>query len=796
MNKSAGGGLPLTLVAAAVLTVGFATSAHSQTPPSGGKTITVEPGLAEIIVTARRREEPLQSVPVSISVVDPANFAKEGIRSATDLVMAVPGLQYQTTSFNGDDVTFALRGQSVTAGTTAAAVIPYFSDVPLQALSTGDLFDISPVQVLRGPQGTLFGRVTDGGAILFYPVKPGKELEGYAQVQLGSYNLREFQGALTLPVNEYISLRLATDITRRVGYTKNVFDGADLDNLSWETVRLGLLIKPFDGLDNYTLLNYNHSKTNGNGTVPTGINVNDAVPFPCCDAAAMQAVLAQQQALGPRKVNIGNDLFYGDGNFFKRRTVWAFNTTTWEASNALTLKNVFGYQVNQISQGGVAGYSGLGFNVSLALPYRNDEQYSDEIQVQGTVIDERLSYTAGGYFEWDNPVGLNENIAYIYDGALSIASSNYTRNRSKAAYAQIGYKIIDGLRLDVGVRHTHDTTKAQPISYEIFGQNPIIAPQGKCVDPASLPPGVVPNGPPCDNTFSGSFSVNTYTFGLDYQISPSVFAYVSLRKGYRPGGINTVLTNNDLTSYKPETDLSREVGLKATYGSGAAIARTNLSLFYDTLSDSQQFEFTTLGNSGNTASLVLNAPGATMKGVELEQTVRLFNALTLNASWAYIDAKWNLSKFHYTAQQLAAACPADPLVTPADPSLICPLSQFPLTAKNVVHASVEYDLPVPSTLGEIQVGGNGFYTTKVFQIGALPGLDQDATPGHAVYNADVTWSSIFKTRFSATLFVNNLTDKVYANTGYAASLAAGTFGVAARQYAPPRMWGVSATYRF
>jgi hypothetical protein len=181
---------------------GSSSSAASQPSAAAGISPT---GLEEVIVTARRREENLQSVPVSISVADPKNFVSQGVRSATDLQMVVPGLKYATggSSFNGDDVTFTIRGQAVTPATTALAVIPYFSDVPLQALTTGQMFDIAAVQVLRGPQGTLFGRVTDGGAILLNPVKPGEELEGYAQVQLGSYDLQEFQGAVTLPVNMF-----------------------------------------------------------------------------------------------------------------------------------------------------------------------------------------------------------------------------------------------------------------------------------------------------------------------------------------------------------------------------------------------------------------------------------------------------------------------------------------------------------------------------------------------------------------------------------------------------------------
>ena len=756
------------------------------------------PELQEVVVTARRREENLQSVPVAVFVVNPEQLVEQGIHSAMDLQTVVPGLKFRSGDISADEATFALRGQTVNLATNGLAVIPYFSEVPLQTITTGQLYDIESIQVLKGPQGTLFGQVDNGGAILLNPVKPGNKFEGYAQSQFGNYNFVEEQAAVTLPIiDNHISLRVAGDITRREGYTKNNFNGLSLDNLSSSSGRIGLLITPFDSFQNYTTLSYNHSHTNGSSFVLTAINTNDAQIFPCCNAAAMRAALALQQAIGPRHVYSGIkgspafDAVGGNGNYFFRRQVWVFNTTTWDASDAFSLKNIFGYQELVESRGGQVGYQGLGLNISPFLPAISNKKYTDELQAQGKLFGGRLSYTAGTFFEWANPVGLNETIASLFNGVISLADSTYPTSRSKAGYAQMGYEIIDGLRLNAGIRHTHDSIVDKTLGYTVIGVDPVIVPHGQCLTSQTQVPAGVFLSAPCTPHVS-SFGPTTYTLGLDYQINRDVFVYGSYRTGYRAGGVNNLAfgpLTAGLETYKPETDASREIGIKSTYHLGTAAFRSNIAVFYDTLTNSQQF---TVVNPLAGLSAVVNAPSATIKGVEFDQTVHPFDSLTFDFSWAYLDAGWNVDKFHYTAAELAAACPATPLVTVPDSTKICPLNPFPYTAKNTFTAAVRYKLPVPGQ--NIVIAGDSYSTTKTFGDSAV--VDLTAAPGYTIYNAHLTWTDMIAQGLSATMFVNNLTDKLYASTGGAPFLAAGSFGSEALHYAPPRLWGISVTYRF
>jgi len=794
--------------------------AQTQTPPPPPvETATGEaqPGapLQDIVVTARRREESVQRVPVTINVVTSQQLTTLGIRNISDLSRAVPGLTYQQGGDAGA-INFGIRGQSFTNGTTFPAVVPYFAEVPLMRVTDGQLFDLQNVQVLKGPQGTLFGRVTDGGAILLSPVKPGNELDGFAQLQLGNYNLHQFDGAVTLPILEdRVSFRIAGNITRRDGYTKNLFDGRDLDNLHSESVRASLVIKPTDNIENYTIVNYSHASTNGLGTILTGVNPLDLPAVPgapwdaCCSASALQAALALQNALGPRKTVQGaDDPFLGNrhGNFIKRQSLWIVNTTSWNIAKALVLKNIFGYQrADDPNSSDLGGTSAIGYTLGTFEPGAagHREQITDEVQAVGSILNDRVEYIAGGYFEWANPVGLNEQIAYLYDGDLLSSSSSYTRTRSTAGYAQVGVKIIDGLKLNAGIRRTHDSNTTSVVQYlesavPALGLIPQLddIPHGQCRTSGSGLPINVLLRTPC-TAFSTSSSVTTYTLGLDYQITRSLFAYASLRKGYRPGGVNTSISNSlPVPGYGPETDLSKEVGLKATYGTGAVRMRTNVSAFYDIFKQIQRSQVIAPGDGQAPYAAIFNAPRATIKGIELEQTIELFHALTLTANWAYLDAKYDVKSFNYTPAVLAAACPADVETTAPDPTHFCPLTPFPLAPKNTVTASIDYKIPLHSSVGEVHVGGNLYYTAKNFELGT--DIAAGTVPAYTVYNANVTWDNVMGRSFDITLFVNNLTNKTYISTIASNYMDAGSggFGFSAVYYAPPRMFGASLKYRF
>jgi iron complex outermembrane receptor protein len=757
--------------------------------------------LQEVVVNARRREESVQRVPVSVSVVSSDQLTTKGVSSAADLVSAVPGLNAGAVS-DRQDINFGIRGQSTALGTTAAAVVTYFSEVPLNRLSDGQFFDIQGIQVLKGPQGTLFGRVTTGGAVLVNPVAPSMKFEGYGQVEFGDYNLHDEEAAVNMPIiDDKIALRLAGKVTSRDGYTINDFNGRDLDNENSQAVRASLLIRPIEGLENTTIVNYSHAATNGSGVVLLGINPSDYPAFPGQDGAAQLALLAAQDAKGPRHtyIDLGDSPLAQpyNGSYYFRDALWVLNRTSWKLSDSLTLKNIFSFQYNNEREGsGVAGASTIGGNVNpwgADVPYSKYTEYTEEVQAQGNFMNNRVNYTVGAYGEMEEPPAKEAELTLLYNELLTSITSLYPHIDSEALYSQFNVKIIDGLSADLGIRHTWDQNSTTSVSLLDEGGVGLLPglPLGKCItSSAGLPAGVILT--PCATLHQRS-DVTTWTAGLDYQITRSVFAYGNIRTGYRPGGVNAYGGNDpDLTTYAPEKNTSYEIGIKSQYRLGGVDLRTNAAAFYEEL-DGAQRELTIL-IGGAPAAIIENTAKATTEGFELEQAAVLFKALTLDLNWTHLHSGYDAKSFGYTAAQLAAACPANPSVTAPNETYFCPMGPLPLSPSNTVTASIEYRLPLGDEIGRVTIGGDMYYRSSEYQVGFI--VADGTAPGYTIFNANAKWGGVFGKPIDLTLFVTNLANKTYVSAITFNTLEAGGLGFKSGFYGPPRMVGVSAKYHF
>jgi iron complex outermembrane receptor protein len=235
--------------------------------------------LEEVVVTARKREESLQDVPVAVTAFSADQLREQNITEAYDLQFHTPGLMMRAGAGTRTQVDFFIRGQGATFG-SAPAVVTYFAEAPLnQALGgTGQLFDLQNVQVLKGPQGTLFGRSTTGGAVLFSPARPTDQFEGSLQVSGGNLNYRELTGVLNVPLfGDKLSMRLSANSVRRDGFTKSITTGQDLDDQHRDSARLGLSFKPTEWFDNYLVFSDNRVNESGTGAVALAANPN--LPF-------------------------------------------------------------------------------------------------------------------------------------------------------------------------------------------------------------------------------------------------------------------------------------------------------------------------------------------------------------------------------------------------------------------------------------------------------------------------------------------------------------------------------------
>jgi iron complex outermembrane receptor protein len=298
-----------------------------------------------IIVTARRIEEDVQDVPISMTVLNQEQLAARNITSSVELATYTPSLTVNK-RFGPDKAAFAIRGFTQDL-TTAPTVAVYFADVIAPRLISnlgggngagpGSMFDLQNVQVLYGPQGTLFGRNTNGGAVLLVPRKPTDKLEGYVEGTIGNYDQRRLQAVINLPLADTFKVRGGIDWNKRDGYVKNRsgVGPKDFNDIDYFAARLSILAELTPNLENYTLFTYTEGDTHGTlgkyafcnpGANPASAGFAAVTRADNCAAFANQA-------------NYG---FYESDNSnpdpFVRTNIWqVINTTSWQASEALTV---------------------------------------------------------------------------------------------------------------------------------------------------------------------------------------------------------------------------------------------------------------------------------------------------------------------------------------------------------------------------------------------------------------------------------------------------------------------------
>jgi len=361
--------------------------------------------IGEIVVTARRRNESLQSVPVSINAFDTAAMESRSIRTTTDLTQASPGLRFSSegTTYTSS-VSMRGLGKNAAATTGTPAVVVYFAEVPVPGDNLNiPTYDLASIQVLKGPQGTLFGRNTIGGAILIAPARPSFDFSGYMRGTYGNYDYKALEGAINLPlIDDVAALRIAGQIRRRDGYVQDLSYGDRLDDVNQNSVRASLLLEPAENFSNTTIFDYFDASEKGNGYILFRVNHLPGLEFldgPLDDA------LAAQQTGGIRRTRSAVPDPYTKPRF------WGItNITEWQLGN-IELKNIFGYRVNDIRiRGNFDGLPPL-FDDDVALyktlaARNNDRSISDEFQAQGKMLGGRLDFIVGAFYSKLEPNGV------------------------------------------------------------------------------------------------------------------------------------------------------------------------------------------------------------------------------------------------------------------------------------------------------------------------------------------------------------------------------------------------------
>jgi iron complex outermembrane receptor protein len=463
-----------------------------------------EGSMDEIVVTARRIEERLQDVPISITVFNQRELTERQVNTAEDLATFTPSLAIST-QFGALNPTFTLRGFVQEIG-TAPTVGVYFADVvsPRAGLSTssagdsisqGSFFDLENIQVLKGPQGTLFGRNTTGGAILIVPRKPTNDFEGYIESSAGNYDMWRVQGVVNVPLTDYARVRLGFDRQTRNGYVSNTgtnpLTGARIgpsafDDVDYTAVRASVILDLAPNLENYTVAYYSHS-------FPTGYTMSlfDCVPQQPLSILSC-AQLQQQRAQGTTGFFTAQTSMTDMSDDTK---VWqVVNTTTWNATDHFTVKNIFGYgQFKQDLSTPLFGtlwdahslnpYAPVGSIIDFValrpIPgghFADQETWSEEFRLSGAMFDSRFNWQGGVYYEKSDPLStpgttsgefLNcvnftpiscANPAGFGTLAVTTQPNSY---RNTGIYFQDIFDITQQLKLTTGIRYTWDRISSE-----------------------------------------------------------------------------------------------------------------------------------------------------------------------------------------------------------------------------------------------------------------------------------------------------------------------------------------------
>jgi iron complex outermembrane receptor protein len=734
--------------------------AQSDAQPDAAAEAQRPPSLEDIVVTARRRAENLQKVPISVSVLSAAELGRQNIVSPADLTAHVPSLAVFNSSVMRDSAIYAIRGQGQAFGGSEPAVITYVAEVPTITVGPGYLFDLENIQVLKGPQGTLFGRNTTGGAVLLQPTKPGEEFGGYVAATAGDYDLRRIEAGVNIPiVADKVLTRFSMDLNRRDGYTKDVLNGREYDARNYKAFRFSLILRPVEGLENYTLVDHTKSDGTMGGSHIFALNPGGltSTAFP-----GLVDYFEQQKAYGPRKTALDPAADYQ-----KIRTSGVTNITTWEVSDGLTVKNVFGYRLfkyNSMSDVDgtpfpiIANFPTPGVWGSGAVTQPSTRSISDEFQLQGKALEDRLNWIAGVYFERRRPQGDDNLDRLTQFGFEPFILQSLKRDSSRAAFAQGTYEILDGLKFTGGLRYTKD--KRQQTFRNYLGSPAV------CL--------LVGNPANCEVNSKGTFDAFTWNLSLDYQITPRTLVYATSRRGYKSGGFNAQSTNPDQKLFGPEYVNDYEIGMKTEFNIGMAPGRVNFDLFRGDFKDLQVNGSIFDVDSGQALTVTANAGRGYIQGAEIEGLIEPVPGVTLSGFYAYTDPKYKENLFFGVDLRNV------------------PFSGAPKHKFSVTGA---YETEIGG-IGKFDISATYSYQTRVYFTEPLIPVNTDPQRGQKAYgllNLSAGLHNVGGSPLDLSVFITNATNKTYKTFEYDSY---DVIGSSHGLYGEPRMFGAELRFRF
>jgi iron complex outermembrane recepter protein len=728
---------------------GFATQASAQEGASA---------VAEVIVTAQKRSENVQSVPATVTVVTAEALQERGVNDLRAMTAFVPMVNLNQEN-SVTQVFIRGIGQTSDAETNDPAVATNVDGVYASRFTlSGSLFDVDRIEVLSGPQGTLYGRNAAGGAVNITTRLPSETFGGEGLVEYGNFNFLHGFAAVNLPVTEDLAVRLAFDAAKRDGYMSNGQNA--VDSIAG---RITARYAPNDALS--LVIRGEYQKMGGNGDAivnrpfirPSDPWYQPAVPgetyYTDRNAHKLNAELNYDFG-GPQDVTL---------TYIPAYTYYQFDYST-----------PIGAPIRYYPDAGRPGFPLAGFAATLTSDDRARQQ-SHELRFTGG--DERLKWVAGGYLFTQTAKGFGASFNILNPAAFSGGPARpyafqsggpqnfqHVKTDSRALFGQATFSLTEQFRVTGGLRYSDDERSAEGRSQALI---PIAG--------IALPP-ILYDLELADTRMD-------WKVGVEFDLSPNSMAYASVQTGYIGGGFNVTALTTAATTFEEEEVLAYTAGIKNTFFSRRL--RLNAEIFYYDYENLQVSAY----NAATGSALLSNIPKSEIYGAQLEAAVRLANGLSVDASLGYLHAEIKRGVLPPAAIFTCGVPGAIPAELCSGTSLIdySGLS-LPNSPELSGSLSISYERALPNG-GEVRANVGGNFASS--QWGLFSHLEGLRRPAYAKVDASITYRAPDRD-WSVAAWVKNIGD----TATYVTPATSNVYGLTSWFIDPPRTYGIRLGYEF
>lgn len=714
---------------------------------------TVADADTEIVVTAQKRETNLQETAAAVSVADGEDLREQQVTGIEGLAQTLPSVNFGQTTGNAR---IAIRGigfDNTTVGNEGR--VAYHTDgvfLSRPAAALAGFYDIERVEVLRGPQGTLYGRNATAGAINVISRVPGEILNGYLEATYGNYDAMRLEGALGGPLTDSLSARLSFQVIDRDGYGTNLTNGRDVDDQSTYALRAQVRFEPSSAFDLTLSADYFHqddhaysfhflgrgSLTDLSSTPPlpgqqlTGVRVGGVVPTDLRDSTS-------------------------DSGPDNRRTFWGLAANARIDLGFAELFSITGYRSSEFHI--VSDLDVTSAPITVYDQFEDSEQFSQELRLAGDYS--RGDWMIGGYYFDESVFGGTrialDPVVLVPGPALPPLSSlrqgyygvGALGTRAYAAFGSFRFKFTDQLAVRLGARFSDETRDIDEVLKFDF---------------ATPWPPFVPHFPPTPpgvrRQLEESWSSFTPSATIEYRASDDLFLYATYSRGFKSGGFNLGVIQ---PPFEPEEITDYEAGIRADWLNGRL--RTNLSAFY--------YDYTNLQVTkiAGTVVTIENAASARIMGLEAEIIWRPTDRFELGATISLLDSEY---------RDYSSADPARPALGTID------LSGNELTQAPNYTINLNASYRLPTEIGDFTLRSEGRWVDRVYF--TQFNLDHVSQPAYSLFNAFLTWQSR-TSGLRATAFIRNIGNRDIVSAGFIGSSLVGSPLLGS--FEPPRTYGVT-----